>query len=57
MLLSVAVACEQIAERFWPAEGYHQHYFGNNAHQPYCQYVVAPKVVKFRQKYAPKLKG
>src|SRR5574337_980655 len=40
------------AERYWPAEGYHQHYFGNNAHQPYCQYVVAPKVVKFREKFA-----
>lgn len=40
------------AERYWPAEGYHQHYFGNNAYQPYCQYVVAPKVVKFREKFA-----
>lgn len=40
------------AEHFWPAEGYHQHYFHNNTHQSYCQYVVAPKVVKFRQKFA-----
>ncbi|MBL8446723.1 MAG: peptide-methionine (S)-S-oxide reductase MsrA [Zoogloeaceae bacterium] len=40
------------AERFWPAEGHHQHYFANNAYQPYCQYVVAPKVVKFREKFS-----
>lgn len=40
------------AERYWPAEGYHQHYFVNNAYQPYCQYVVAPKVVKYREKFA-----
>jgi len=40
------------AERFWPAEVHHQHYFTNNAYQPYCQYVVAPKVVKFREKHA-----
>lgn len=45
------------AERYWPAEGYHQHYFDNNAYQPYCQYVVAPKVVKFREKFAQLRKG
>jgi peptide-methionine (S)-S-oxide reductase len=37
---------------FYPAEGYHQNYFVNNPHQPYCAYVVAPKVSKFRQKFA-----
>ena len=40
------------AEPFWLAEAHHQHYFGNNPYQPYCQYVVAPKVVKFREKFA-----
>ncbi len=40
------------AERYWPAEAHHQHYFTNNAYQPYCQYVVAPKVVKFREKFS-----
>jgi peptide-methionine (S)-S-oxide reductase len=33
---------------FYPAEAYHQDYFERNAAQPYCAYVVAPKVAKFR---------
>ena len=41
---------------FYPAEAYHQDYFANNPYQPYCQAVVAPKVVKLRQKYAHRLK-
>lgn len=43
-------------EKFWPAEDYHQEYFANNTNQPYCAAVVAPKVAKFRQKFANKLK-
>ena len=43
-------------EKFWPAEDYHQEYFANNANQPYCAAVVAPKVAKFRQKFISKLK-
>lgn len=43
-------------EKFWPAEDYHQEYFANNPNQPYCAAVVAPKVAKFRQKFANKLK-
>ncbi|MDY0011772.1 MAG: peptide-methionine (S)-S-oxide reductase MsrA [Rhodocyclaceae bacterium] len=39
------------AERFWPAEAEHQNYFASHAYQPYCQYVVAPKLVKFREKF------
>jgi len=39
------------------AEDYHQEYFANNAYQPYCQVVVAPKVAKFRKKYFDKLKA
>jgi len=41
---------------FSVAEDYHQEYFANNAYQPYCQVVVAPKVAKFRKKYFEKLK-
>lgn len=37
---------------FYKAEDYHQNYYNNNAQQPYCQVVVAPKVRKFREKYA-----
>ena len=43
------------ATEFYPAEDYHQEYFANNPAQPYCQAVVAPKVRKFRQKFADRL--
>jgi peptide-methionine (S)-S-oxide reductase len=41
---------------FYPAEDYHQEYFLNNPFQPYCQYIVAPKVVKFRKTFLDKVK-
>jgi peptide-methionine (S)-S-oxide reductase len=44
------------ATKFYIAEDYHQEYFQNNPNQPYCAYVVAPKVAKFRQKFAEKLR-
>jgi len=44
------------ATTFYPAEDYHQGYFEQNPHQPYCQFVVAPKVAKARAKYAARLK-
>jgi len=44
------------AETFYPAEDYHQGYFDQNPNQPYCQFVVAPKVVKARARYADRLK-
>jgi peptide-methionine (S)-S-oxide reductase len=37
---------------FYPAETYHQDYFERNGGQPYCAYVVAPKVAKFRKAFA-----
>ena len=40
------------ATAFWPAEEEHQHYYENNSDLPYCQYVVAPKVAKFRAKFS-----
>ncbi len=40
---------------FYPAEQYHQDYYANNAGQPYCQIVIAPKVAKFRKKYLDRL--
>jgi peptide-methionine (S)-S-oxide reductase len=45
------------AEQFYVAEDYHQEYYAQNASQPYCQMVVAPKVAKFRQKFLNKLKS
>ena len=44
------------APLFWPAEDYHQRYFEQNPHQPYCMFVVAPKLAKFREKFAKRLK-
>jgi peptide-methionine (S)-S-oxide reductase len=44
------------APEFFPAEQYHQEYFARNPGQGYCQAVVAPKVAKFRQKFAARLK-
>lgn len=41
---------------FYPAEDYHEAYFERNGGQPYCQFVVAPKVAKARQKFAARLK-
>ncbi len=42
---------------FHPAETYHQDYFERNGSQPYCAYVVAPKVAKFRKAWAQRLKS
>jgi peptide-methionine (S)-S-oxide reductase len=41
---------------FYLAEEYHQEYFARNPYQPYCTYIVNPKVVKFRKQFAAKLK-
>lgn len=40
------------AGTFWPAEDQHRDYYTRNTDQPYCQYVVAPKIAKFRAKFA-----
>jgi len=44
------------AGEFYEAEAYHQNYFARNANQPYCAFVVAPKVAKFRKKFVDRLK-
>ena len=44
------------AATFYPAESHHQDYFSRNGAQPYCAYVVAPKVAKFRKAYADRLR-
>jgi peptide-methionine (S)-S-oxide reductase len=44
------------ASEFWMAERYHQEYFKNNPYQPYCMWVVAPKVQKFRKQFLAKAK-
>jgi peptide-methionine (S)-S-oxide reductase len=42
---------------FYPAEDYHQEYYVNNPNQGYCQVVVAPKLKKFRKRFASRLKS
>lgn len=44
-------------ETFWPAEAYHQRYFERNPNAGYCRAVIAPKVAKFRQLFAERLKA
>jgi peptide-methionine (S)-S-oxide reductase len=41
---------------FYPAEDYHQNYFKQNGHEPYCQFVARPKVEKVRALFGDKLK-
>ena len=44
------------ASKFYVAEDYHQEYFRRNPAQPYCAFVVRPKVAKFRKHFLEKLK-
>lgn len=44
------------ASAFYPAEDYHQNYYELNPNAGYCQYVIRPKVEKFRKQFASKLK-
>jgi peptide-methionine (S)-S-oxide reductase len=41
---------------FYRAEDYHQEFFQRHPEQMYCQYVIVPKVAKFRKQYLAKLK-
>lgn len=45
------------ATTFYIAEDYHQEYFKNNPYQGYCQFVVAPKVAKFRKYFLEQVKA
>ncbi len=44
-------------EAFYPAEAYHQDYYARNPDAGYCRVVISPKLAKFRQRYADRLKG
>ena len=41
---------------YYPAENYHQNYYSLNPNQGYCRVIINPKVAKFREKFADKLK-
>ena len=41
---------------FYPAEDYHQNYYNQNTEQPYCSYIIAPKLDKFKKVFKQYLK-
>ena len=43
-------------KEFYPAEDYHNQYYQNNRMQPYCMFIIQPKVAKFRKAFIDKLK-
>ena len=53
---SPIVTAVEPAKQFFVAEKYHQNYYDNNPNQPYCQFVVDPKVKKFEKKFADRVK-
>jgi peptide-methionine (S)-S-oxide reductase len=42
--------------KFYPAENYHQEYYRLHGSQPYCTFVIRPKVEKFEKVFKDKLK-
>ena len=42
-------------QNFYPAEKYHQNYYNENSSQPYCTFVIRPKMEKFRKVFSDKL--
>lgn len=43
-------------EAFYPADGQHQDFYNQNQSQPYCTFVINPKVNKLKAVFADKLK-
>jgi peptide-methionine (S)-S-oxide reductase len=41
---------------FYVAENYHQNYYKLNGNQPYCYFVIKPKLEKFQKAFATRLK-
>jgi peptide-methionine (S)-S-oxide reductase len=41
---------------FYKAESYHQDYYNQNSMQPYCMFVITPKLSKFEKVFADRLK-
>lgn len=44
------------ASHFYAAGDYHQDYYRRNSLQPYCLFVVRPKLQKFRSKFPAKMR-
>ena len=45
------------AQTFYMAEDYHQEYFVRNPLEPYCSYLIRPKIEKFLSQFEQKLKA
>jgi peptide-methionine (S)-S-oxide reductase len=44
-------------DQFWPAEPEHLDYYRRNPLQPYCAFVISPKLTKVRKKFSTRLKA
>ncbi|HEY2986428.1 MAG TPA: peptide-methionine (S)-S-oxide reductase MsrA [Candidatus Binatia bacterium] len=42
---------------FYEAEGYHRKYYAKNPYQPYCQFMIPPKLKKLHKQFADLLKS
>jgi peptide-methionine (S)-S-oxide reductase len=52
----VVTTLEPLGE-FYVAEDYHQKYYANNPYQPYCQYMIPPKLSKLHKQFGELLKS
>jgi peptide-methionine (S)-S-oxide reductase len=41
---------------FYPAENYHQNYYNQNGSEPYCTFVIRPKLEKFQKVFKDKIR-
>jgi peptide-methionine (S)-S-oxide reductase len=51
------VTAIEAASTFYPAEDYHQNYYNENSRQPYCMFVISPKIAKLEKKFAERLRA
>jgi len=51
------VTAVEPAEKFFVAEDYHQNYYNENSRQPYCMFVISPKLAKLEKKFAERLRA
>ncbi len=51
------VTAVEPAEKFYAAESYHQNYYNENSRQPYCMFVISPKLAKLEKKFAERVKA
>jgi len=43
--------------KFYEAEDYHKNYYNLNSGQPYCAFVIQPKLAKFIKEFSPSLRS